>query len=69
MSLEDQVRRQIIMRLMCDMELEFDTLNRDLDIDFRKRFQKELAGMRKLEADGLVELDANKLVVTRLGRL
>jgi len=69
MSLEDQVRRQIIMRLMCDMELEFDTLNRDLDIDFRKRLQKELAGMRKLEADGLVELDANKLVVTRLGRL
>lgn len=69
MSLEDQLRRQVIMRLMCDMELEFDTLNRDLDIDFRKRFQKELAAMKKLVADGLVELTADRLVVTSLGRL
>ena len=69
MSAEDQLRRQIIMRLMCDMELDYDSLNEELDIDFRDRFQAELSNMKRLESDGLVELMSNGLSVTVLGRL
>ena len=69
MSAEDQLRRQIIMRLMCDMELDYDSLNEELDIDFRDRFQAELSNMKRLESDGLVELRSDGLSVTVLGRL
>ena len=69
MSAEDQLRRQVIMRLMCDMELDYDSLNEELDIDFRDRFHSELSNLRRLESDGLVELGSNGLSVTVLGRL
>ncbi|MEC7905663.1 MAG: hypothetical protein VYC82_00395 [Verrucomicrobiota bacterium] len=69
MATEDQLRRQVIMHLMCDMELDYDSLNKELDIDFKDRFQAELSNMRKLESDGLVELRSNGLSVTVLGRL
>ena len=69
MSSEDQLRRQIIMRLMCDIELDYDSVNEELDIDFRDRFQTELSNMKKLESDGLVALRSNGLTVTVLGRL
>jgi|GEM_PF-2327283 len=57
------------MPLMCDLELDYDSLNKELDIDFIDRFQAEFSNMRKLESDGLVELRNNGLSVTVLGRL
>ena len=68
-SLEDQLRRQVIMRLMCDMELEFDSIGKELDIDFRKHFHKELTNLESFETDGLIELSNDNVVVTSLGRL
>ncbi|MCE0484956.1 MAG: oxygen-independent coproporphyrinogen III oxidase [Methylacidiphilales bacterium] len=66
---EDKIRRQVIMRLMCDMGLDFAALSKSLGLDFRSHFAKELESLSDLEADGLITRDEGKLVVTELGRL
>lgn len=66
---DDLVRREVIARLMCDMELDFAAISQQLGINFAETFAAELASLGDLEADGLLVRDAHKLVVTHLGRL
>jgi len=66
---EDKIRRPTIMRLMCDLELDFGAMSEELEIDFEKYFSHELDSLDDLEADGLVKRQPGKLVVTELGRL
>lgn len=69
MTDEDKLRRQTIMRLMCDLELDFPEMSRRTGVDFSTYFAPELASMHDLEADGLIERSATRLQVTELGRL
>ena len=64
---EDQRRRTIIMRLMCDRRLDFATLSRSLGVDFQKHYAAELASLADLEADGIVARLPGSMNVTRLG--
>lgn len=66
---EDGIRRQTIMRLMCDLELDYTVMSEDLGMEFEKHFSNELASLDDLEADGVVERHPDRLVVTELGRL
>jgi len=66
---EDRIRREVIMRLMCDLELNFARLGQALGIDFPSHFAKEIAAFAEPATDGLVELDANGIRVTESGRL
>jgi oxygen-independent coproporphyrinogen-3 oxidase len=66
---EDKLRRQTIMRLMCDLSLDYAAMSKLLDIDFPKHFASELSSLADLEADGLVQRDNAGLVVTEAGRL
>jgi oxygen-independent coproporphyrinogen-3 oxidase len=69
LTADDRVRRQTIMRLMCDFHLSYDAMSRKLGIDFREYYATELRSLRDLEDDGLIELDDNALRVTAAGRL
>jgi oxygen-independent coproporphyrinogen-3 oxidase len=69
LSKEDQIRKTVIMRLMCDMELEFDEISKKVGVDFRDYFQEELASLGEFEAEGLLIQNPDKLVVTEKGRL
>jgi len=69
LSDDDQLRRVTIMRLMCDLGLEFDTMSQTLGIDFEHYFARELASLVDMEADGLIERTARGLNVTDVGRL
>ena len=69
LSAEDKIRRQVIMRLMCDMSLDFETMSKALGFDFAEHFKSELRAIETLEADGLVRSSANGFDVTDLGRL
>jgi oxygen-independent coproporphyrinogen-3 oxidase len=69
LSNDDRIRRHTIMRLMCDMSLDYAALSRDLDIDFSSYFKTELDSMSDLEGDGLLSRDANGLTVNQTGRL
>ena len=66
---DDRIRRDVISRLMCDLGLDFARLSSRLGIDFKNYFAAELASLGDLEADGLIEQNANGLAVTDLGRL
>jgi oxygen-independent coproporphyrinogen-3 oxidase len=69
LSSDDKIRRHTIMRLMCDMSLDYAGLSKDLGLDFARYFKAELDSMTDLEKDGLLRREANGLVVSEVGRL
>jgi oxygen-independent coproporphyrinogen III oxidase len=69
LSPDDRIRRQTIMRLMCDFELNYAAMSRNLDIEFDRYFATELESLHDLEDDGLIELSSGGLRVTSTGRL
>ncbi len=66
---DDQIRRRTIMRLMCDMGLDYAAMSQYLELDFPAYFGGELAALEDLEADGLVQTSRQGLTVTEQGRL
>ena len=66
---EDKIRRETIMRTMCDLSLDFAAMSRSLGIDFERHFEKELASLSELESDGLIARTPTGLTVTEAGRL
>lgn len=66
---EDKIRRETIMRTMCDLSLDFAVMSQKLGINFEEHFAKELALLAPFEADGLVKRKSNGLDVTDAGRL
>lgn len=66
---DDRIRRQTIMRLMCDLELDYAAMSRLLGLDFENCFARELDSLDDLEADGLLLKTPQGLIVTDLGRL
>ncbi|MFQ6617034.1 MAG: coproporphyrinogen III oxidase, partial [Fidelibacterota bacterium] len=70
LSQDDRIRREVIMRLMCDMALEYGELSRRLGIDFTSYFDQELGRLAKFESDGLIVSKDNRgIEVTDTGRL
>jgi oxygen-independent coproporphyrinogen-3 oxidase len=66
---EDKIRRETIMRAMCDLSLDFAAMSAKLGINFEQHFAKELASLAPFEADGLVKRTSTGLDVTDTGRL
>ncbi len=66
---DDRIRRQVILRLMCDLSLDYAALSRALGVDVATYFRPELASLSDLADDGLLEQTAGGLRVTDLGRL
>jgi oxygen-independent coproporphyrinogen-3 oxidase len=66
---EDLIRRETIMRTMCDLSLDYAAMSAKLGIDFVKHFESELASLSDMEADGLVRRSPGGLEVTQTGRL
>ncbi len=66
---DDKLRRTTIMRLMCDLELDYRALSQNLGVDFEVYFRSELNSMSDLEQDGLLQRSPGKLVMTETGRL
>jgi oxygen-independent coproporphyrinogen-3 oxidase len=69
LSEDDQVRRQTIMQVMCNLGVDFAVMSQRLGVDFARYFAAELESLADLEADGLLERQPDRLVVTELGRL
>lgn len=66
---DDQIRHQTIMRLMCDLELDYHRMSKLLDIDFKQYFKPELLSLKEMESDGLLVLSPDFLKITDMGRL
>jgi oxygen-independent coproporphyrinogen-3 oxidase len=66
---EDKIRRETIMRVMCDLSLDYAAMSQRLGLDFARHFASELAALEPFEADGLVRRSPASLEVTDTGRL
>lgn len=64
---DDELRRSVIMALMCQGRLEFDEVERQFSVVVDAYFAKELAALRAMADAGLVELEARAVQVTVVG--
>lgn len=65
---DDQVRKHVIMRLICNFELDLDDFAIRFGTTLQHYFAAEMPAVQELIADGLIELDAHRLHVTATGR-
>jgi len=66
---DDLVRRAVIQALICHFRLSIESIELSYLVDFRKYFADELADLRRLAEEGLVEIAPDWIVVTPKGRL
>jgi len=66
---DDQIRRDAITRVMCDLELDFAAFGREWDIAFTDYFADAMSDLGPLADDGLVEVTSDRVSVTPVGRL
>jgi oxygen-independent coproporphyrinogen-3 oxidase len=66
---DDHIRREVVMRLMCDFELSFSPIEKRFDIDFKDYFQWGLNNLKEMEEDELVKITDDGIKVSEMGRL
>lgn len=67
---EDHLRRDVILRLMCHFGLDKREVERRYEIDsFDRCFATEIEELVPMVRDGLVDMDADRIEITPLGRL
>ena len=64
---DDRLRRRIIERLMCDLEVDLDKVAAEFGHS-GKEFSAELAALEPMIGDGLVTIDGHRIFVTPEGR-
>jgi oxygen-independent coproporphyrinogen-3 oxidase len=67
LSRDDLIRRSVIMALMCQGQLHFESINLAWLVDFKKLFAHELTQLEDLQSNGLVLLSDNGVQVTPMG--
>ncbi len=66
---DDVLRREVIMKIMCDFELDFRKIEKKFNINFESYFRWGLENLNEMIEDGLVEISNKKLIVSNTGRL
>lgn len=66
---EDKLRADCIMRLMCDLGLDFDAMSTKWSITFREKFANAIEQLEEPARDGLIQWDTRGFTVTERGRL
>ena len=69
LSRDDQIQREAITRVMCDLELDFAAFGSEWGIAFTDYFADALAALRPLADDGLATINPGSISVTASGRL
>ncbi|MBF0629118.1 MAG: oxygen-independent coproporphyrinogen III oxidase [Magnetococcales bacterium] len=69
LTADDRIRRDVIMRLLCDFQLDRAATGERLGIDFNRYFAEESKEIARMVDEGLIEDDGNLMRVTAGGRL
>ncbi|MDH5649539.1 MAG: oxygen-independent coproporphyrinogen III oxidase [Gammaproteobacteria bacterium] len=69
LSADDRLRRAVIRQLICHFELTLSDIEKAHQINFREYFAGELEQLAQMQQDGLVEIGANAIRVTPVGKL
>jgi oxygen-independent coproporphyrinogen-3 oxidase len=64
---DDLIRRSVIMALMCQGQLEYESINLAWLVDFKTLFAQELIQLDEMQAQGLVQLSESGIQVTAMG--
>lgn len=64
---DDLLRREVIMKILCDGEVNKKDIEKKYNIDFNKYFLSEIENLKEFEDEGLVVNDMN-IIVTSLGQ-
>lgn len=67
LSRDDLVRRAVIMAIMCQGALQYESIELAYMIDFKSYFASELEALKELEGSGMVVLEDTGLQVTDFG--
>ncbi|HBN26496.1 MAG TPA: coproporphyrinogen III oxidase, partial [Desulfobacteraceae bacterium] len=66
---DDILRRDVIIRLMCNFELNFKSIEEKYNIDFHEYFRWGLNNLDVMIDDDLLSIDNDILKITQMGRL
>lgn len=69
LTAEDQMRGDVIMRLMCDLSLDYAAMSAKWSVDFKAHFADAIDQLDDFAEDGLIELSETGFIVTDRGRL
>ena len=66
---DDLVRRAVIQALACHFRLSIESIEDAYLLDFRQYFAREMKDLRRLQAEGLVDVTEEWISITPRGRL
>lgn len=66
---DDLMRRAVIQALICQFRLSIESFESAYLVEFAEYFSRELEDLKRLEEDGLVEVQPEWIVITPRGRL
>jgi oxygen-independent coproporphyrinogen-3 oxidase len=66
---DDHLRREVIMRIMCDFELNFKSIEEKFNINFKDYFKWGLNNLKEFETDNLISMNEDGFKVKDMGRL
>jgi len=69
LNVDDQIRREVIMRLMCDFELNFNQIEERFKIKFNNYFNNATSNLKEMENDDLLVLSSDGIKVKDMGKL
>jgi oxygen-independent coproporphyrinogen III oxidase len=69
LEFDDRLRREVITQLICHFKLDTGTIERKHSIGFQDYFQRELAELAPMQADGLVQVKPGSIEVLPVGKL
>lgn len=69
LSEDDHIRREVIMRIMCDFELNYKSVEEKFQINFKEYFAHGLVNLKMFESDELVSISDDGFKIKGLGRL
>jgi oxygen-independent coproporphyrinogen-3 oxidase len=69
LSDDDHLRREVIMKIMCDFELNFKSIEEKFKINFNDYFKWGLKNLKVFEADELISMNEDGFIIKDMGRL
>jgi oxygen-independent coproporphyrinogen-3 oxidase len=67
LSRDDLIRRSVIMAVMCQGHVQYESINLAWLVDFKTLFTQELIQLEEMQAQGLVQLSESGIQVTAMG--
>ncbi|WP_235015296.1 oxygen-independent coproporphyrinogen III oxidase [Oceanicoccus sp. KOV_DT_Chl] len=68
LTVDDQIRRQIIVQLICNLQLSIASIEKQFAIHFSEYFSQELLALQLIENDGLLSCEGDKVIIHERGR-